>query len=213
MRFRTVAFLLALAALAAAPRAAAQPPSDPVLQPGDLLRITIWREPELSGDFSVDERGRATLPLLGVRQVAGVPLAVLRDSLIAGYARELRNPSINIVPLRRVNVQGEVTRPGLYPVDPTVTLADVVALAGGTTEAGDPRNIRVVRNGTVLIERVEPGAALTTADVRSGDQVYVGRRTWMDRNSGTLVATVLSAAVSIIASLIIVANSNNGSSN
>jgi protein involved in polysaccharide export with SLBB domain len=212
-QFRIRLVLLAFALLAAARPAAAQPGTDALtLQPGDLLRITIWREPDLSGDFTVDERGRITLPLLGALQVAQVPVGTLRDTLISRYARELRNPSINIVPLRRVNVLGEVTRPGLYPVDPTMTLADVVAMAGGTGPTGDLRAIRLVRDGTVILERVEPGMPLTTADVRSGDQVFVGRRSWLDRNSGTLLATVLSATISIIASLII-ANSANSNSN
>ena len=207
MRPVRVPLLVVFLALLAVPaRAAAQPPAVPVLQPGDLLRVQIWREGDLSGEFPVDERGRVVLPLLGVREVGGMTITAVRDTLMADYARQLRNPSINITPLRRVNVLGEVNRPGTYPVDPTVSLAEVVAIAGGAGPEGDLRRIDIVRGGSVVRERIEPGASLASMDVRSGDQVFVGRRSWMDRNSGTLVAGLLSAAVSIVASLII---SNN----
>ena len=195
--------LAALATLVVTPRASAQGPTDVVLQPGDVLRVLIWREADLSGDFAVDERGRVVLPLLGVREVGGMTVAAVRDTLMADYARQLRNPSINVTPLRRVTVLGAVNRPGTYPVDPTVSLAEVVAIAGGAADDGDLRRIDIVREGSVVRERIEPGASLAAMDVRSGDQVFVGRRSWLDRNSGTLVSALLSATVSIIASLII----------
>lgn len=209
MTYRST-FLFALLAAAALclypPAAAAQAggAEEPlVFQAGDVLRVTIWRESDLSGEFQVSEVGTVTLPLLGVQPIAGRSLRQVDDTLRSLYARELRNPSITIVHLRRVNVLGEVLRPGLYPVDPTVSLTDIVALAGGTTPDGDLRRIRIVRGGAIILERVEPGLALSNVGVRSGDQIFVGRRSWMDRNSGTLVAALLSATISIVTSILI----------
>jgi polysaccharide export outer membrane protein len=176
------------------------------LQPGDLVRVQIWREGDLSGDFLVDQNGIVTLPLLGEQRVTGIPIGELRTVLLQQYRVELRNPSINITPLRRVNVLGEVTNPGLYPVDPTISLVEVVAQAGGATELGDIRRIRIVRGEKVIREGIRPGETLSTLDIRSGDQILVERRTWLDRNSTSLLTAVISVLGGLVTTLIIVAN-------
>jgi protein involved in polysaccharide export with SLBB domain len=165
---------------------------DVTLMPGDIVRIEIWREEDLSGDFQVAPDGTVTLPLLGRQSVVGLPLDRFRDTLLEQYRVELRNPSITITPLRRVHVLGEVNQPGLYPIDPTLSLAGAVALAGGATPSGDLGKIRVVRGGEVLRLRVGPGATLESADVRSGDQIFVERRSWFERNSTFVVSALLS---------------------
>lgn len=169
------------------------------LRPGDLIRIQVYREESLDGEFLVDEQGFVVLPLIGEFQVNGVPVRELRDRLLEAYREHLRNPSIVITPLRRVSVLGDVQRPGLYALDPTVTLVGAVAMAGGATPTGDLRRIRILRDGEVLRQRVEPGATLAVADVRSGDQIYVDRRSWFERNSTFIVSTTLSLTSIIIA--------------
>jgi protein involved in polysaccharide export with SLBB domain len=191
--------VLAAALLGAPAAGAAQPgtaPSAPAysLQPGDVVRVVIWREEDLSGEFSVNPAGRVTLPLLGERQVEGIRLDSLQAMLMRDYLVYLRNPSITITPLRRVQVLGEVGKPGLYSVDPTITVAGAVALAGGATSSGDLNRIRILRDGQVYSQRVGPGTALTTADIRSGDQIFVERRSWFDRNSTFLVSVLLSVS-------------------
>jgi polysaccharide biosynthesis/export protein len=176
-------------------------PGDFVLVPGDVMQVRIWREPDLSGDFVVDENGSVVFPLLGERRVAGVPVDELRNSLLEAYSAELRNPSITITPLRRVFVLGEVNVPGLKVVDPTVSLAGVVALAGGANPLGDLRKIRLVRDGVVILDEIPAASALAEMDIRSGDQVIVGRRGWFDRNSTFVVSAVLSVT-SILISLV-----------
>ena len=182
------------------------PAEEVTLQPGDLVRVQIWREADLSGDFLVDQNGIVTLPLLGEQRVTGIPIEELRTVLLQQYRVELRNPSINITPLRRVNVLGEVTKPGLYPVDPTISLVEVVSQAGGATELGDLRRIQIVRGGKVIREGIRPGETLSALDIRSGDQILVERRTWLDRNSTSLVTTVLSILGGVLTTLLIVAN-------
>ena len=162
------------------------------LQPGDLLRIEIWREEDLSGEFLVDERGIVTIPLLGDKRVIDIPVADLRDRFLEEYRVQLRNPSIVITPLRRVFVLGEVNKPGLYSVDPTISLAGVVAMAEGANPSGDLGKIRILRGGETLDGRLQPEASLVSADVRSGDQIFVSRRGWIERNSTFLVSAMLS---------------------
>jgi polysaccharide export outer membrane protein len=203
---RFFAMLVGAAAVLSATSLAAQQQPVPAvadtssltLNPGDLVRIQIWREQDLSGDFPVDESGVVTLPLVGPKRVTGTPIPQLRDQLIEAYRVHLRNPSINITPLRRVNVLGEVARPGLYPVDPTVSLAGVVALAGGATPTGDLRRIRIVRGGQVLTEHAATTQTVSSMDVRSGDQIYVDRRGWFDRNSTFVVSALLSITSIVI---------------
>lgn len=171
------------------------------LRPGDVIAVEIWREEDLSGEFLVDETGAVTLPMLGRREVTGIPWGTVRDSLLDEYRTQLRNPSIVLTPMRRVNVLGEVNEPGLYEVDPTVSLAGVIAMAGGATVSGDLNKIRVIRDGRIIRERVAAGASLNSADVRSGDQIFVEQRNWFVRNS-TFVISLLFSATSIIITLV-----------
>ena len=168
---------------------------------GDVVRVQIWREPTLNGDFQVDEQGRLTLPLLGGRTVTGMPWPVLRDSLLLAYRQELKAPSVTLTPLRRVYVLGEVNRPGLYLADPTLSLAGIVGLAGGASPIGDLRKLRVVRRGETIIEKASIDGQLIRVDVRSDDQVFVDRRNWFELNS-TFVASAAISVASIIISLV-----------
>lgn len=167
------------------------------LLPGDVVRVEIWQEKDLSGEFLVDENGMATFPMLGDTRVTGIPMSELRRVLVERYTVHLRNPSISITPLRRINVLGEVNKPGVYLVDPTISLAGAVALASGATASGDLNRIRVIRNGQVLRDRISASAALNSIDVRSGDQILVQQRNWFSRNS-TFVVSMLLTATSIL---------------
>ena len=171
------------------------------LDRGDVLRVTVWRERDLSGDFGVDELGRIILPMLGVVKVEGIQWYALRDSLLSLYSRELRNPSVTLTPLRRVQVLGEVARPGIYLADPTLSLAGLVALAGGATPGGDLHRVRVLRDGKTVVESASVESLLLNADVRSNDQIFVDRRAWIERN-GAFVASALISTAGILVALI-----------
>lgn len=193
--------LLLLALLLFAGRAAAQ--QQATLRPGDAIRVEIWREADLSGDFTVALDGTVTLPLLGRQRLADIPLEMLRDTLTAQYRVHLRNPSINVTPVRRVSVLGEVQRPGLYGADPTFSLAAVVAMAGGATPNGNLNRIRIVREGSVYRETVGAGETLTGADIRSGDQIIVEEKSWFARNTQVVIGALVTIGTSIATALIV----------
>lgn len=203
---RRLLLLVLLALAGAATRSAGQEepaPRGTWLQPGDVLRLSVWREADLNGDFVVDESGYVTLPMLGRRRVTERAVEELRGEIIADFARQLNNPSVQITPLRRIFLLGQVGRPGVYTLDPTVSLAGAIALAGGATAAGDLRRIQVVRDGEIFQSNVSPAASLNTMDVRSGDQIFVGERGWFARNTTFLASALLSVTglvVSILAS-------------
>lgn len=172
--------------------------SDFVVMPGDLINVQIVGEKDLNGQFLVDDRGIVVLPMVGARQVTWAPWHQTRDSLFALYARELRYPSVQLTPLRRVTVLGHVNLAGLHMLDPHVTLAGAIAVAQGASPDGDLGRVRIVRDGTTLLERAAIDATVASLGIRSGDQIYVGRRGWWDRNSGTVVGALISAVVLLV---------------
>ncbi len=176
------------------PSSADSPVARSLLLPGDALQIRIWREPDLSGEFVVDEEGVVTLPMLGRVTAVDVSIADLRGLLITQYSEELRNPSIAITPVRRVYVLGEVNRPGMYGLDPTASLASAVALAGGANRDGDLRKLTLIRGDERLLSGVDPMADLLSTGTRSGDQIFVERRSWLERNQQFVATTVLGVA-------------------
>ena len=171
-----------------------------LLRPGDVIRLRIWREPDLSGDFPVDETGTVTFPKIGTFKVFDYTTAALKTKLLESYAVYLRNPSVEVTMLRRINVLGAVQHPGLYPIDPTMTIADALAVAGGATPNGDQHHVVLVRNGVRVTEALSAETSIAETPLRSGDQLFVPERSFVVRNSG-LVAAGLSVTASLIIAL------------
>jgi len=197
-------FILLLLAVASAP-AEAQSVQDQealLLVPGDILRVAVWRELDLSGDFQVDQDGTVTLPLLGKLRVTDRAWSIVKDDLMQDYLRDLRNPSIELTPFRSVYVLGEVNLPGRYNVHPTNdNLAGAVSLAGGVTPDGDVTNMRIVRDGVIVLDGIAGEQRLAELGTKSGDQLFIGRRGWLDRNSTFIASAVLSLAGIVVAIL------------
>jgi len=209
--FTAAALALALTATAAgrvhaqhvdAPRAAASSAVSRGLEPGDLVRLKIWREADLSGDYRVDERGMAVFPKIGTIPVTSMSTDSLQSLLVSAYARYLQSPSIEVTFLRRVDIVGEVKNPGLYHVDPTMTLPDVLALAGGVTSEADARRIELIRRGSRATSHLSQGVSLADSTLRSGDQLRVPQRSWMSRNAAAVLAAGITASALVLAAFI-----------
>jgi polysaccharide export outer membrane protein len=170
-------------------------------RPGDVVRLRIWREPDMSGEYPVNEDGDVVLPRVGTVHVVGMPADSLKRQLLATYAAYLRDPSIEITLLRRVSVTGAVRTPGVFTVDPTMTVGDVLALAGGPSPEGRRDRVDVLRAGATVSRDIARGARLGDTAVRSGDQLVVPERSWVSRNTG-LVAGLASSAAFLIATII-----------
>lgn len=173
-----------------------------LLRPGDVVRLNIWREDDMSGEFVVDEAGIVIFPRVGEYRVLDDTPETLKARLLADYQQYLRNPSIEITVLRRIRIVGAVMNPGLHLVDPTVTLADALALAGGATINGDPDKLRIIRDGAELAVDLRADTRIADSPLRSGDQVYVPERSWVSRNAGVVAASI-TATVSLIIALFI----------
>ena len=160
------------------------------LKPGDMVRLRIWREPDLSGDFLVDERGTVIVPKLGSIQVVGLSPDSLKAHLIASYSVYLRNPAIDVTLLRRITILGGVRNPGLYPVDPTMTLAEAYALAGGIAPEGKLNELELIRGDQRTTYKLSGTTRIADTPLRSGDQLYVPTRSWLARNTWVVTAAI-----------------------
>jgi len=175
--------------VASADRAPAQTivqQSSASLRPGDSLRVRVWREPDLSGVFMVDEHGDLTFPRLGRRSVVNVPIDSIRARVQREYAEFVRDASVEITPLYRVRVNGAVRNPGLFTVDPTMSVGDAIGLAGGVSPEGRSGRVDLVRDGRRIATSISPSSRLVELALRSGDELYVPERAWITRNTGLL---------------------------
>jgi protein involved in polysaccharide export with SLBB domain len=184
-----------------APTTVAPAATPGALRPGDLVRLRIWREPDLSGDFAVDEQGKVVFPKLGPIEVVGMAPDSLKARLVDSYSVYLRNPAIDVMLLRRITILGGVRNAGLYPVDPTMTLADAYALAGGISPDGKPDQIELVRDGQRTTFKVSGQTRIGDTPLRSGDQLYVPTRGWLARNTWLITAGIGTTASILLAVL------------
>jgi len=194
-----------LAGLAAAPAAAQNPPSAPdslrviAVRPGDVVKIVVWGHEELSGEFPVDENFDLFYPIVGAINVRELTVRQLRDRLNHELESLFQHPFIVVVPLFRIAVLGEVMRPSLYSIDPTMTVYDVIALAGGPTRDANQRRIQLVRNGEetrLTLDAPAIGrATLRDLGVRSGDHIVLPRKRFTKEDLGLLLQMATFALV------------------
>lgn len=168
-----------------------------ILRAGDAVRLKIWREPDLSGDFQIDESGVATLPKLGPMHVINLTPVVLHDSLITLYSVYLKDPAIEVVHLRRINIMGAVKNPGVYTLEPTLTVEGALAMAGGNTPQGKSNDFELRRNGQQIPLKINAQTQIAALPLRSGDQIFVPERSWLSRNGAVVIAACITAAVAI----------------
>jgi len=117
--------------------------------PQDVLRIDVWKEPDISRTIPVRPDGKISLPLLNDVQAAGMTAMQLAGSLRESLSKYLTNPQVTVtvteINSRRVYITGEVTRAGAIPLLPNMTVLQALSSAGGFTQFAKPKNIYVLR--------------------------------------------------------------------
>jgi protein involved in polysaccharide export with SLBB domain len=194
----TALFLGALLVPGASAQQASAPQgarTDVAARPGDKVRLRIYREPDLSGEFTVPEDGGVDFPKIGTVRVDRMSTDSLRALLVAQYSHSLRDPSIEVTVLRRVNVTGAVHNPGFYYADPTVTVQGALALAGGVTPEGDKNKLELQRSNQRTKINLSGGASLADSPIQSGDEVSAPERSWLSRNTALVVSGITGLAV------------------
>ena len=167
-------------------------------QPGDSIVVLVLREPELTRTVMVTETGEAPFAKLGLLKVDTLTIRQLHEVVRDRYAHFLREPALQITVLRRVAVSGEVRAPNVYMVDISTTLRDVVARAGGVTNEGNRKKVFIVRNGERTHVPNWDREMGPIGDLRSGDQVTVGRKSWLTLNALPAVSTAMTLAFLIV---------------
>jgi len=199
---------LALAVLAALPLAGQQPPSPAPqtagsayhLRPGDVIKILVWGQVEYSGDYQIDERGVLEYPVMGELEVRDLTVAQLRDRIRQALEAIFNSPFVTVRPQFRMAVLGKVERPGLYVVDPTLSVLDVVAMAGGPSSSGNLNGVKLLRGEDQLRLALEGGIrgrTLQEIGVRSGDQIIVPRK-FLSREDIILFLQIIQVAISAV---------------
>jgi polysaccharide export outer membrane protein len=177
-----------------------------VLRPGDAVKIAVFRDTELTHEYLIDSRGQLQIPGLGVIQAAGLDPDQLKTSIRQALIQlGTTNPQIAVQPLVRVSVLGEVRNPALYPVDPGISLIQLLTIAGGPTPNANLRKTRVVREGRVFevdLESALTGSAAGRVVLYSNDVVVVPKKTGFTRETMQFVLGLTTTALSIATLLI-----------
>ena len=143
---------------------------------GDKLKITIFDEPDLSGEFELDGAGGVALPLIGQMQAMDLSPreleARIEARLLDGYLLRPR-VSIEVLSYRPFYIMGEVNQPGSYPYRAGLNVLNAAALAGGFTYRADEGDIEISREASVGGGRFE-AAPLT--EIKPGDVIRVKER-------------------------------------
>ncbi len=186
MRAPLVLSLLLLSAPAVGAAQTAPAPSSHTLRAGDILKVDVWGHTEFSGQFIVDETGHLQYPVLGDIEAQSTTVAQLRERLRQGLETLFRSPFVTITPLFRMSVLGEVRQPGLYTVDPTLSVLDVIAMAGGPVPTANMKKVRVMRGGGAVQVTSSGAGSLEQMGVRSGDQIFVPRKAFAKEDLNVL---------------------------
>jgi polysaccharide export outer membrane protein len=183
--------VLSVCCMVAAVSAAQDPKADYVLGAGDLIRITVFQNPDLTTEARVGESGAITFPLVGNVQVGGMTTGEAGER-IARLLRDgkfVQRPQVNVLVLTvrgsQVSVIGQVNKPGRYPIEVTNTrVSDVLALAGGIMPTGadtvivvGQRDNRAYRKEIDIPSLFQSQTGRTNDDVlvAGGDVLYVHR--------------------------------------
>jgi polysaccharide export outer membrane protein len=117
--------------------------------PQDVVRIDVWKEPDISRTIPVRPDGKISLPLLSDVQAAGLTALQLADSIRDGYKKFINSPQVTVtvteINSRRVYVSGEVGHPGALPLLPNMTALQALTSSGGFTQFAKTKNIYILR--------------------------------------------------------------------
>lgn len=181
---RAATLLLLVAALFAFPPAFAAPakaPAAPIensyaLGSGDKVRVIVFGEEDLSGEFVVNDTGFVSLPLIGQIAATGRTVRQLEQDIAAKLgAQYLKDPrvSIEVLGYRPFYIIGEVNKPGEYPFVAGMSVLNAVAMAGGYSTRANESSVYIKRKAAAEEEKFPADA---TTKLEPGDIVNVVER-------------------------------------
>ena len=156
---------------------------------GDVVRISVFQNPELTLETRVTEAGIVSYPLLGTVRIGGQTVTAA-EKLIADGLRNgnfVKSPQVTMVVLQvrgnQASVLGQVNRPGRYPLEVAdMRLTDLLAMAGGTAANGaDTVVLTGTRNGQPLRTVVDLPAIFAAGGQANNITIVNGDTVWVDR--------------------------------
>lgn len=175
--------------------------ADYVLGPGDKLRLTVYGETDLSGEFTIDGSGYARLPMIGQVRAAGYTARQLEqqvaNTLAQGYLKTPR-VSVEVSTYRPFYVIGAVNRPGQYPYVEHMNAMNAIALAGGFNPYAVESVVFIRREGSnqeeeVPVDRTTP---IYPGDViKVHNTIFADITSWLSPFSGVAGAAATAAII------------------
>lgn len=127
----------------------APPDSEYEVLPGDMLRIAVWKEPELQMEVLVRPDAAFSFPLAGDISTEGLSVVELQEELTRRLSRYISNPVVTVSVLEvlgnKIYVIGQVNTPGQFVVNPQVDVMQALSMAGGLTAFAATGDIKVLR--------------------------------------------------------------------
>lgn len=143
---------------------------------GDQIRLIVFGEEELSGEFQVNGSGVVSLPLIGEVEAAGLTLPEFQRAIEAGFAQGyLVEPRVSaeVINFRPFYIMGEVNQSGTYPYSDGLTVVNAVATAGGFTYRADQRRVYIRREDQTGWQEYRLDSETV---VQPGDTIRIGER-------------------------------------
>ena len=141
---------------------------------GDKVKVTVFGQANMSGEFSVAGDGTLSLPFIGSIRAGGLTVRELEREIVNQLQPDyLKNPrvSVEVLNFRPFDIIGEVQKPGSYPYRDGMTVINAIAMAGGFTYRAKENEFRIKRAANGRFEK----AARNTV-VRPGDVIEVLER-------------------------------------
>ena len=161
---------------------------DMALGAGDVVKVSVYGNPDLAVETRVSGSGFITMPLVGQVGVAGLSSAMAETKIATmlqggGF---VKNPQVNLLVTaltsQQVSVLGQVNRAGRYPIDGSRSVLDLLALAGGISlDGGDVVTVIRKRNGKILKDQVDTTELMRSADMMGNPDVQAGDVIFVDR--------------------------------
>ncbi|WP_439134700.1 polysaccharide biosynthesis/export family protein [Pseudomaricurvus sp.] len=147
--------------------------SEYTLGSGDVIRIQVYGESDLTMETQLSDTGTLSYPFLGELHLRGMTVGQLQKTIIKGLAGDyLLDPkvSVTILQYRQFYISGEVERPGGFPFQPGLTIRKAVSLAEGFTERASKSNIFVISDND---DSHTPRQVQLNSPVKPGDSITV----------------------------------------
>lgn len=168
-------------------------------QVGDRILLTIVSDVRRTDTLVVQAGRQVDLPGLTVVPLTGVLRSELKDKITTAALKYVKAAEIDVAPLTRIAVLGEVTRPGYFAVHSDIAVTDAIMLAGGLTGSADiDRSVvrragRELRSESETRRAVSKGLTLDQFGINAGDEFVVGRRRQVINQSTTAIVGMIAS--------------------